>query len=267
MSESFWHVRSDFLATPPAQVLSEFWQDDELNRQRSLATFKNDLALVDEGLALHIEAIQGAFREREKWKGDVQLRASIAMFIQALNMFLASRHLLAHGYLAEARLLRRNIHESLSQALVFAADKTFAERFYGGKEIRPKKIHARLSKVLADQETTEAEIHSELMVFYKSLSAGAHPTLNSFSLRTAAQERGNPGLAKAVPEDVLMGGLLEDEFGRVAWLALARTIAGGLASVRQVLKEGTGGWDRRYQKYRNGVEQLVREHEAKLNGF
>jgi len=248
-------------------VLSAFWQDDEFNRQGSLATFKDELALVDEGLALYIEAIQGAFREIAKWQGDVQLRASISMFIHALNMFLASRHLLTHGYLAEARLLTRSIHESLSQALVFAMDKTFAKRFYDGKEIRPKEIRCRLSKALADQETREAEIYKEFRDLYRRLSAGAHPTLNSFSLRTAAHKPGISGLAKAVPEGVLMGGLLEDEFGRVAWLALARNITSGLASVRQVLKESTGGWDRRCQDYRNRVEHLIREHDAKLNGL
>lgn len=93
MSDSFWHVRSDLLTTPPSRFIQQFWEDDELNRQRSLTTFKDEMALVDEGLTLHIKAMQGAFRERDKWKDDVQLRASMAMLVHALNAFLVWRHL------------------------------------------------------------------------------------------------------------------------------------------------------------------------------
>ena len=104
MSDGFWHVRSDFLTAPPSQVVQQFWEDDELNRQRSLTTFSELLALVDEGLTLYVESIQAAYRQKSKWKDDVQLRASIAMLVHALNAFLAKRHLLTHGYLAEARI-------------------------------------------------------------------------------------------------------------------------------------------------------------------
>ena len=186
------------------------------------------------------------------------------MLVHALNAFLAWRHLLTHGYLAEARLFTRSIHESLSRALVFKIDKAFAKRFYAGNSIRPKEIRDTLSKALGDDKTPEKEVYQQFRELYDRLSIGAHPTLNSFSLRTAAVEPGDASLAKVVPEGVLMGGFLEDDVGRIAWLGLARNVAAGLASVHQVLKEGTGGWDREYQAYRSKVERLIEEHDATL---
>ena len=85
--------------------------------------------LVDDGLELYLEAIQGAFRENPDLDGDQRLRASVAMLIHALNTFLAWRHLVEYGYLAEGRLFSRNIHESLTQALVLPMMKRLRKSF------------------------------------------------------------------------------------------------------------------------------------------
>lgn len=239
MSDGFWHVRSDFLTTPPAQIIQQFWEDDELNRQRSLATFSDLLALVDEGLTLYMEPMQAAYRERNQWKDDVKLRASIAMQVHAINSFLAKRHLLTHGYLAEAQMFTRSIQESLYQALVFAIDETFAKKFYTSQTIPPKKIRNKLLKAMADAETPEKEIYRHAL-HYNHLSRWVHPTLDSFSIRTLAQESGNAGLAKAVPENVVMGGFLDNLSGSTALLELARNIVDGLTSLRLVIKEDAG---------------------------
>ena len=44
-----------------------------------------------------------------------------------------------------------------------------------------------------------------------------------------------------------MSGLLDKEIGRIVWLELARNIVYGLTSLRQVVKEGTGEWDKQYK--------------------
>ena len=265
LSEEFWHLRSDFDKGEPSQKVRYFWTDDESNRQRSLTTFANEIALVDEGLTIYVEAIQGAFRERNRWKNDMRLRASIAMLIHAFNSFLARRHLLTHGYLSEARLLARSIRESLSQALVFLVDESFAKKFYAGRQIQPKNIQKRLSRALADEQVGAPEVFKLFRDEYQRLGVGAHPTLGSFSMRTAAQEPGNYGLQKPVPEEVLLGGLLQDDSGRVAWHALALGIGDGLATVGCVLSDASGRWERQYREYRATVESKIQEPDAMLD--
>lgn len=99
MTSAFWHVRNDFKTVTPRELVGQFWGDDELNLNRSLATFSAEVGVVDEGLEIYVEPLQRALNEREKWNDDVRRRASIAMLIHAFNSFLARRHLLNHGYL------------------------------------------------------------------------------------------------------------------------------------------------------------------------
>jgi hypothetical protein len=129
MGNDYWNVHGDFATTSPKAIVKRFWLDDELNRQRSAETFQVETGLVDDGLELYLEAIQGAFRENPDLDGDQRLRASVAMLIHALNTFLAWRHLVEYGYLAEGRLFSRNIHESLTQALVLPMMKRLRKSF------------------------------------------------------------------------------------------------------------------------------------------
>lgn len=261
----FWHVRSDFTSTKPPEVVRQFWEDDERNRQRSLSSFSPELKLVDEGLALYIGPLQGAFSQKDAWQEKQRLRASIAMLIHALDSFLARRHLVVHGYLSEARVFSRNIHEALSRALAFILDDGLTLRFYQGKEIKPARIHKRLSSALADDQTPGNKVYAEFTGRYLRLSAGAHPTLNSFTMRSAQVRPGDKGLAEAVPEHVLMGGLLQDDLGRLALLGQARDVANALATVGLILHEESGAWSRRVQEYRKKVEQAITADDARLD--
>ncbi|MCH8744518.1 MAG: hypothetical protein IIB31_02580 [Chloroflexi bacterium] len=264
-SHPFWHVRKDFLTAKPAQIIEQFWTDDELNRRRSLSTFIAELELVDTGLSLYMEPIQAVFKEHTKLEGNQGLRASVAMLIHAFNSFLSWRHLLAHGYLTEGRLFARNIHEALSRALAFANDLSLAAKFYQGRQIQPTEIQRALSSILATEDIERREVYKRFSNQYRRLNDRSHPTLNSFSYRTAAQEPGVPGLQKAVPEDVLFGGFLSDDLGRIAWLGLTRDISHSLATVGHVIRETTGGWNNSYQEYRETVERQIAEHEAQLD--
>ena len=265
MTEVFWNVRDDLLIAAASAVVAHFWEDDESNRQRSLATFQEETRIVDEGLTLYVGAVQGAFRLSDQWKDDVCIRASVAMVVHALNSLLAWRHLLSVGYLAEARLFSRSIHESLSQALVFVSDATSASKFFAGRSMQPREIRRRLSQAFANADTSAKEVYTDFGELYQRLSSGAHPTLNSFSMRAAAKEPGNAGLAKVVPEEVLIGGFLSDDLGRVAWLGLANNVAAALASVRLVLPEATGSWDARYMSYRELISKLIKQHDTELD--
>lgn len=250
----FWHVRSDFVVATPTELVEQFWVDDELNRKRSLTTFQDELALVDRGLAIYMEALQGAFKERSRWK--THHRASVAMLVHALNSFLAWRYLLMHGYLTEARLFARSIHESLSQALAFITNESLSDKFFDGRQMQPKEIRRILSSTFRETLEDRQAVLKQFSTSYRRLSASAHPTLHSFSLRTAAQEQGVEGLRKSVPEDVVFGGLLSDALGHVAWLVLAQDIANALATVGFVLSDDTGGWETRYRAYREAVETV-----------
>jgi hypothetical protein len=107
------------------------------------------------------------------------------MLIHALNSFLAWRHLLSCGYLAEARLFARSIHEALSQALAFAVDDALAQKFYEGVTIQPRTVRDRLAQAFVDENKPKRGICNQFLGHYKPLSRRAHPTLNSFTMRTA----------------------------------------------------------------------------------
>ena len=64
-----------------------------------------------------------------------------------------------------------------------------------------------------------------------------------------------------------MGGFLSDAVGRAAWLGFARDVRDGLTTVRQVIKEGTGGWDSQYEAYQCNVERLTQELDVTLDAF
>ena len=59
MSTEYWNIHNDFEKTPSRELVNRFWIDDELNRQRSETTFKDQAVLVDEGLKFFMEALQG----------------------------------------------------------------------------------------------------------------------------------------------------------------------------------------------------------------
>ena len=265
MTEIFWNIRDDLLTAPASVVVAHFWEDDESNRQRSLATFQDETRIVDEGLTLFVGAVQGAFGLKDQWKDDVRMRAGVAMVVYALNSLLAWRHLLSAGYLAEARLFSRSIHESLSQALVFSSDATLAQKFFAGDSIPQRQIRKQLSQALAGASTFDKQVYTEFSKQYVRLSRGAHPTLDSFSSRAAATKPGKVGLAEVVPEGVLIGGFLSEDLGRVAWLALADKAVEALSFVRLVLPEVTGSWDARYVSYRELVARLIGQHDAELD--
>ena len=98
---------------------------------------------------------------------------------------------------------------------------------------------------------------------YQRLALGAHPTLNSFTLRTAFQ---GGGLQQSVPEDVVFGGLLQDDIGKVSWLGFARSIADATVSEQFVFGEISRDWNRRARAYRTSVEAQISEDEAELDG-
>lgn len=262
MSDEIWHFHIDFLETPASEVVKRHWADDELNRERSLTTFKDELDLVDQGLALYIEPVQAALKNHTALEDDFSLRASIAMLEHAFNSFLAWRHLLALGYLAEGNLFRRSVYESLCQAMVFKSNESFATKFYEGKEIPARDIRKKISLLLADEEKNQDAVLSIFKEAYANLSSGAHPTLASFALRTGARSSDYERLKMVVPENVVIGGLLNDDIGRAVWLAFARDVASALTVVGSVITEGTGGWDKDSQEYRKTVEKLLEEFQA-----
>ena len=265
LTTSFWHVRADFPTAIPSQIVEHFWVDDELNPQRSLSTYGDELALVDRGLSLYMEPIQAALLGRAQLVNNVRLGAAIAMLEHAFNTFLGWRHLLTHGYLAEARLFSRSVYEALSRSLAFVSDESLAKKFYDGRQINPTEIQKAASTAVTDKEEDQREALNSLSNRYQRLSRAAHPTLHSFLMRSAGQEPGIPGLRQSVPEDVAFGGLLSDVLGRIAWLGFARDIAYALASVGFVITERSGGWNQEQQEYRAKVEGLIVGHERLMD--
>lgn len=249
-----WHVR-DLGDGSPAELVEQVWADDERNRRRSLTAFPDELALVDRGLAIYMDALQAAFAERSGWKAHH--RASIAMLVHALNSFLALRQLMTLGYLQEAWVLRRSIHEALTRAMAFLFDEALVDKFFQGNQLSVKEVREAVASASSDPGAWRA-----LANLYKRLSLYAHPTLDSFALRmisSPSSGESDLGRRKAVPEGVVWGGLMSDGVGHAAWLELARDIAAALYVMSHVLRDGTGAWDVDYREYCEVVESSMAE--------
>ena len=263
--DDIWNM-NEFLDVAPERVVKRFWEDDDQIRGKSLRAFSLESGLVDEGLSLYVEPLQGAFRDKTSWDHDIQQRAAFAMLMHALNSFLAWRQLLCHGYLAEASLCSRSIFEALSQALAFSVDEDLAREFFSGATIKPKHIQMKVSEAVASATTTEREVFKQLKRSYSRLSQRAHPTLKSFALRTLSVTHGEFEPKEAVPEYVVIGGIMNDRLGRLVWIGLARDIGRWLPWVRQLIKEGTGAWNLDYTAYHEKTEDLYAQVIAEIPG-
>ena len=62
----------------------------------------------------------------------------------------------------------------------------------------------------------------------------------------------------------MLGGLLQDDLGWIACLALVKSVAGALTCVRLVIKESAGSWGKEYHKY-TVVEIKIAEDESLLD--
>jgi hypothetical protein len=63
----------------------------------------------------------------------------------------------------------------------------------------------------------------------------------------------------------MLGGLLQDDVGRVSWLGLARSVASALATVGYVLEDASGGWEALAEEFQQRVEGTIEEDEIRLN--
>ncbi len=259
----FWNVRDDFASATPVDLVAGFHQDDRANLDRGIVALAAELALVDRGLELYIEPLRAVLVAKDKVPWTEQLRATVAMFENVFNVLLAQRLLILSGYLAEARPLTRRIHEAMAAAMAFHASPELASKFYQGRQIPPKAIREAIAKGYAATPDGEKLIYLGLQNQYGHLSDGAHPGLESFHMRVAVKKPGKEGLRESVPEDVVFGGLIQLDLGKIGLLGLARNIADGLAFLGVVLTDEE--WSIASEVFRNDVASAIREHDEAMD--
>ena len=103
----------------------------------------------------------------------------------ALNYHLLARHTVVLGYPSETEPLFRACFERMTRCAAFQLDKTMAEKYWAGKEIRQEQIRDILSKHFDDKvEGTNKAVNELVKDMYKKHSEVSHPNLKTLRFRT-----------------------------------------------------------------------------------
>ena len=251
MKEKIWHLTDDFNKLPAREGLKNILRDDRKNYDRAESELGEDIELLDEAIALYIEALQAAYNLRDKWKGNNSNRAAIAMLVSTLNYILLARHGILLGYYPEVQDLLRSCYERISRCYLFFHSKKFANRFLSGKQIKPYEVDDKLSRLEKDPDKRE-ELFISLRKYYGFMSDVAHPNLKSFQARY-----GEKDLGERVGLQYLVGGFMSTSLGHVTILRIIQTVLSTLRILGVILLEESGGWDKKYQQIRGKCEEMV----------
>ena len=63
----------------------------------------------------------------------------------------------------------------------------------------------------------------------------------------------------------MIGGLLNEDIGRISWLGLSKNISAALSVVGKILTEESGQWETRVEQYQAKVNQIIRDDEFLLD--
>ncbi|HJX13833.1 MAG TPA: hypothetical protein VJ377_09975 [Dehalococcoidales bacterium] len=249
--EEIWHLSHDFHKFPARDVLKNIIIDDRKNLERAESELSEDITLLDDAIVLYVESLQAAYSLIDKWKDNNSNRAAIAMIVSCFNYILLARHGILLGYYPEVCDLLRSCYERISRCYLFFHTKEFANKFLSGKPIWQNEVDKQLSKLEEDPEKREGLL-KKLREYYGFLSGDAHPNLKSFEARY-----GGKNLGERVGLDILLGGIMSAGLGRVTIIRLIQVVLSALRILGVILPEGSGRWDKDYQKIRKKCDEMV----------
>ena len=101
----YWHGKSKFVKEKASELLGMIIRSDNHGSRNLSLRAQDDLKALDDSLTFFVELVQLIYKNREDWKGNSQIRASVAMANATLNYFFLARHAVILGYGAEAQML------------------------------------------------------------------------------------------------------------------------------------------------------------------
>ena len=251
MDDEIWHLSDDFNELPASDALKKIIADDRKNYDRAESELGEDIELLNGATVLYVESLQAAFKQRDTWRGNSSTRAAIAMLVSTLNYILLARHGILLGYYPEVRDLLRSCHERICRGYVFFHNETFANRFLSGEKIAQRDVDKELSRLEEDPVKRE-ELHTNLRGYYSFMSDVAHPNLKSFQARY-----GEKDLGERVGSEYVFGGLMSAQRGHVTIIRILQTVLSALRILGIIVHEGSGGWDKEYQRISKRCEEML----------
>jgi hypothetical protein len=244
--DRIWHIDNALSKLPPRDALGRILDDDLATYKKAQADLREEIQLLDDGIALYVELIQVAYNRLDEWKSKPSLKASIGMAVTALNYILLARHSILMGYYPEARGLLRSCHEAITRCYLFFVDDEEAKYFLSGEQIGQAHVDTKLAAIFAVEDGDK--IRSELRKYYGDQSKVVHPNIESLQARILEPTFGIPHV---------IGGFLSVGLGRAVIAVLIKSVVTALHILSAVVSEQTGRWAEDYEKVKAGLSQLL----------
>lgn len=250
-NNQIWHISNKLLETNPKDVVKKILEDDKANYERASTKLSEEIELLDSSMSLFIEAVQGAHKRIEHWKGDVSVRAGMAMAEATFNYALLARHSVLLGYISEAEALFRSCYERTTRSFLFFANSEMATRFLEGKQINQKDVHKKITQLESSDKAME--LFKSLKKWYEHTSKIVHPNLESFKLRSGMDKnlKENVGLKPA------FGGILNDFIAQAFIGRVIHAMLFILKVMRMKFEEESGEWDKEFNRIYDNSKALL----------
>lgn len=174
-----------FLKSKPQDALKNILKDDKKKYQTAESNLREDIQLLDDALALYIQALQETHNRVEEWKDNESVRAAMAMADSNLHHLLLARHGVLMGYHPEVHGFMRACYERITRCLAFSRDANFAHAFLSGKNIGQNEVDRKIESIFK-RESINVPIWEYLRAEYSLASSHAHPNLKSLSVRNGS---------------------------------------------------------------------------------
>jgi len=265
----YWHGKDKFVKENTTELLNTIVRsDNSISRNLSFRA-QRDLKALDESLAFFIELIQLIYKNREEWKGNSQIRASVAMVNATLNYFFLARHAVILGYAAEAQMLYRGCFERMTRAVVFQVDERITNRFWKGDQISQSEVNNKVSRYL--ESKNDRALFKEIYESYKEtwtiLSELSHPNLETIKFRILTLK--GRSVDESLGIDVGLGGM-PNESVISGIIGLMMHVSFSISLMRILVGEFLGKWnkklDRKYSRLMSaGMEVPLSELERQVD--
>ena len=256
---TIWHISNKLLETNPKDVVKKILEDDKANYERASKELSGVIELLNSSMILFIASVQGAHKRIEHWKGDVSVRAGMAMAEATFNYALLARHSVLLGYISEAEALFRSCYERTTRSLLFFANSEMATRFLEGKKIGQAEVEYKIAEL--EIPGKKEKLYESLREMYGHTSEVVHPNLKSFELRYGMDKnlQENVGLKPA------FGGILNDVIAQAVIGRVIHAMLFILKVIRMKFAEESGEWDKEFKRIYDNNQALLDKLISELN--
>jgi hypothetical protein len=174
-----------FLELKPRDALRYILRSDKKKYKDAKSKLRKDIQLLDNALALYIQALQDSHRRVDEWKDNESLRAAMAMADSILHHLLLARYGVLRGYNPEVQGFLRACYERIARCFIFSQNPNIAHTYLSGTQIEQNEIDRKFRDVL---ESKAPGIWAWLRTFYSLQSDHTHPNLKSLNVRTGGSQ-------------------------------------------------------------------------------